>query len=442
MPPQGLGFSPAQAEQSLVPTCPLPAISLVQHSRQFVSEQRPERGGHLLGAASIGAAQPQGIVAGASGLQLDSRVARLGPHEAHGSKQRPEVAIAEPVLRGQDTSHAVPATVAMSAGQQMGADFVQHHGARSMQPMPIGAHDVTLPRETDSAMPASTAGVLQSDSSEELATALAGLTQMVSTARGMPRPGHRQQELSRRDAVAAVQQIPASQNRTPQSQIEECCGGALNVEHRDERLSAGLCTLDVQQCIEHSMTGSQAAMPVCDTHQDVPGSAQFDKGSPLWRPPRRAPLVPPAELLHDPPELTGVNLLGGRISEPAQPVAGLHPCGTASSSAPCVSQLQQHLAGASAAPEPTGGESGPGNPGNGVHSVRAVVAAEGQSAASLRLQVLEHTGGRLELDEQQNVAAAAGQPGYVDAKGSLSAGPISTYSEDVRAILRCFIRFN
>ncbi|CAL8462588.1 g2121 [Coccomyxa elongata] len=301
--------------------------------------------------------------------------------------------------------------------------------------MPTGAHDVTLPMEADSAMPASTAGVLQSGSSEELATALAGLTQMVSTARGMPTPGHQQQELASRDALAALQQTPASQNRTPQSHIEEGCGGVLNDDHRDERLSGGLCTLDVRPCIEHSMIGSQAAEPR-NKDQDVAGSAQVDKGSPPLRPPKRARLVPPTELLHDPPELTGSNLPEGRISEPAQPVTGLHPCGTARSSAPCVSQLQQQAAGASAAPEPTGGESGPVSPADGVNHIWAVVAAEGQAAASLRLQVLKYNGGHLKLDEQQKIAAAAGQPGDADAEGSFSTGPINAYSKELRAILR------
>ncbi|BDA46457.1 hypothetical protein COCOBI_08-5500 [Coccomyxa sp. Obi] len=438
VPPRGMGASlaPNELPQGLVRTCPLTAMSLVQHSRQSMSEQRPEHGGPLFAAASIGTAQPQVIAAGPSGLQHEIRAARLGPHEAQGLQQRlisSGTDSGELILRGPEASQVA---AAMSAGRQLGAGCNSQHEVRLVQVMPKRAHDVALPNDADTATtPATTAGVLQSGSSEELANALAGLTQMVSTARGMPRPGHQRQEPFSRDAPAASQQTPASQNRAPQLHIENRRGGVFNDGPRDERLSTGLCTLDVGPCMEHPMAGSQSAELVSDMDQNVAGSAQVDEAS-LSRPPKRARLAPEAELLHNLPQ-TGVNLPGGHISESAQPVTGLHPSGTVRSCASYVSQPQQQQpAGARAAPEPIAVGGGPGSLSDGANAIRAVISEEGPAAASLRLQVLEHKGGQSQPIEEQETAAAAGQPGDADAGGSLSAGAISDRNKELRAILR------
>ena len=432
------GANPAQSalpqQQRLVPPRPLPAMSLVQHSRTSMSEQRPERGGPLLARASISTAHQQGVAVGPAGIQLDTRAAVLGSHGAQGLQQRlisPGVNAEELSLRCHEVSRAPPAAAAMSAGQQLDAECASNHRFWLMQSAPNG---VQLPNEADSVTPATTAGVLQSGSSEELANALAGLTQMVSTARGMPRRGQQQQGTAVRDAPAASQQTPASQNRAPPSHTQNLYDGVFDSDQRDERWSTRLCTADVEPCMDHPLAGSQAAEPVRGIDQGMTGGAQVEKAS-LSRPPKRARRAPEAELPHNLPQSTGISLPGGDTPVPAQPPKGLHPCETGRSCASWISQLQQPPAGVSAAPEPTAVAGRPGGPSDGAHAVHAVVSAEGPAAAMLHLGVLEHKSSQLQPLEEHEVAV---QPGDVGAGGS--AGAASTSKKQLRAILRCCAR--
>ncbi len=243
-------------------------------------------------------------------------------------------------------------------------------------------------------MPATTAGVLQSGSSEELANALAGLTQMVSTARGMPR----QQQPADRD-YPAVSQPTAAAAAGPD----------------------GVQELDVTR-----MGGSQAAQSsgrgVRGNDENDAAARSAEEGA-LSRPTKRARIGPQPGM-------------SGSIGA-SQQDAGEPPMGAVSEAEPgrglpaweagvSTGRSSQQPAASNRLPNPNSAAGGPRNP---VGGVRAIISAEGASAASLHLHVLPPEEYHAEAGEGHLTGSPAGG---AEAKDNFS----DTQNRQLRSILR------
>ena len=366
-------------------TLPPPARASVQHAEYNTTEQQGVSEAPLQTGIRNGAAMFMHVEARHPTVQAHTPAA--APLSAQAQGEHPRQQSRGSNDRDHKMGHQSSQVAAAAAGQQclqMGSGF---------RALSLGEQA----NDADSAVPAITAGVLQSGSSEELANALAGLTQMVSTARGMPR----QQQ-------PAVSDIPAPSQPAPDA----------DVGHNGDPHS-GLGRVAGSEAVQTRGSGGRV-------QEEAAAAASCAEEAAVARPAKRARLETEPQMLGCPggsqhSEQPGAVSAGLDTGLPSRGAEASHTC--------AISQPSQQ-------PVISGSPPDPGDAADGFNAVRAVISAEGASAASLHLHVLPRVDDCGQANEGQMMGCAAEHAGDAEADHSFSAGSGDAQTRQLRSILR------
>jgi hypothetical protein len=382
---------PPQLLQSSLPTLPLPARASVQQAEYNTSEQQGVSEASLQSGIHIRTAMLMHVEAHHLTIQAHTPAAAPLSAQAQGEHPRQQSRGSNDGDHKMGHQGSQVAAAAAAAGQQ----WLQ---------MGSGLRALSLeeqPNDADSAVPATTAGVLQSGSSEELANALAGLTQMVSTARGMPR----QQQPAVSDIPAPSQPAPdadVSHNGDPHSGLGRMAGSeAVQTRGTGGRVQEEAAA--AAPCAEEVRSAKRARLETEPQMLGCPGGSQHS-------------------------EQPGAVSAGLDTGLPSRGAEASHTC--------AISQPSQQPVISGSPPDPGDAADGLGIPFDGINAVRAVISAEGASAASLHLHVLPRVDDCGQANEGQMMGSAAEHAGDAEVDHSFSAGSGDAQDRQLRSILR------